>query len=127
MNVLGVTFDSKLNWQTQIENTISKSKKALHAIYLIKNYFSKHELLKIITSNYYSILYYNSEIWHLPTNTRHSKTLLMSASAAPLKLCTPQYDRSISYQSLHTLNNRATPIQMMQYKHAVQLFKIIQF
>ena len=33
MNVLGVTFDSKLNWQAQIESTITKSKRALHAIY----------------------------------------------------------------------------------------------
>ena len=106
------------------DGTVSKSKKALHAIYLIRKYFSKNELLKIITSNYYSIMYYISEIWHLPTNTHHSKTLLMSASAAPLKLCTPQYDQSISYKSLHTLNNRATPNQMMHYKHAIQLFKL---
>ena len=53
MNVLGVTFDSKLNWPSQIENTVSKSKKVLHAIYLSRKYFSKNELLKIITSNYY--------------------------------------------------------------------------
>ena len=52
MNVLGVTFDSKLNWQAQIENTVCNSKKALHAIYLIRKYFSKNKLLKIINSNY---------------------------------------------------------------------------
>ena len=36
MNVLGVIFDSKLNWNEHIANCIKKSNKALHAIRLIK-------------------------------------------------------------------------------------------
>jgi hypothetical protein len=32
MNVLGVTFDSKLNWKEQVANTIKKSNKSLYAI-----------------------------------------------------------------------------------------------
>ena len=32
-----------------------------------KKYFNTTELLQLITSNFYSILYYNSEIWHLPS------------------------------------------------------------
>ena len=34
MNNLGVAFDTKLNWQSQIENAIATWKKALHTIYL---------------------------------------------------------------------------------------------
>ena len=71
MNVLGVSFDCKLNWQIQIEGTISKAKKALNAIKLIRKHFNKQELLKLITSNYYSILYYNSEIWNIPSITQN--------------------------------------------------------
>ena len=44
----------------------------------------------------------------------------MSASAAPLKLCTLQYDRNISFQTLH-LNNKEQPPQMMKHKHEIQL------
>ena len=36
MNVLGVTFDSKLNWSKHVADQISKSNKALHAIKMIK-------------------------------------------------------------------------------------------
>ena len=63
MNVLGVQFDSKLTWEEHVNNTINKSKKALHAIRLIKKYFNKQELLNLLTSNFYSILYYSWEIW----------------------------------------------------------------
>ena len=123
MNVLGVSFDSKLNWQIQIQNAITKSKKALHAIYLIRKHFTKNELLQIITSNYYSILYYNAEIWLTPTLNNNSKRALMSASAAPLKLCTPAYDRMMSYERLHLINKRAIPMQIMNYKTSLILHK----
>jgi hypothetical protein len=67
MNVSGVTFDSKLQWSAQVSNTIIKANCSLCAIKLIKKYFRKAELRTLLTSNFYSILYYNSEIWHIPT------------------------------------------------------------
>ena len=36
MNVLGVTFDSKMQWGDQVSLTIKKANTALHAIRLIK-------------------------------------------------------------------------------------------
>ena len=124
MNVLGVIFNSKLNWNDHTAKAINKANSALHCIKLIKYYFNKEELLNIITSNYYSILYYNSEIWHIPLNTHNSKKQIMSASAAPLKYCVRFYDRNISYITLHAIVKRATPSQIMIYKHALLLHKI---
>ena len=65
--VLGIIFDWKLQWHHQVKNTNNKSKLALNAIYLIQKYFTKKQLLSIISSNYYSILYCNAEVWLLPT------------------------------------------------------------
>ena len=121
MNVLGLFFDSKLQWHSQVSNAVTKSKKALHAINLIRKYFTSKELLNIITSNYLSILYYNADIWLLPTLAPQLKQKLLSASAAPLKLCTKLNDRSMSFETLHTLNNRATPKQFTIYRHAILL------
>ena len=63
--VLGVIFDQKLQWSDRVAHCIAKSNKALTAIRMIKRFFSTQELLQLITANFYSILYYNSEIWHL--------------------------------------------------------------
>ena len=41
MIVLGVIFDSKLNWNDQIANTISKTNGAMHRIIQIKNIFAQ--------------------------------------------------------------------------------------
>ena len=85
MNVLGVAFDSKLNWQIQTQNAMTKSKKSLHTIKVIRKHFNKAELLQLITSNSYSVLYYNSEIWHIPALARNLKKSIFSASANPIK------------------------------------------
>ena len=125
MNVLGVAFDCKLNWQIQVQKVITKAKSNLHAIQLIRNHFTKKETLQLITSNYFSVLYYNSEIWHLPSLSNITKKQLLSASAQPLKMCTHNYDQSISFITLHTLNNRATPDKMIKYKTSLLLHKIV--
>ena len=78
----------------------------------------------LITSNFFSILYYNSEIWHLPNLNINLKKNLRSASANALKLCTPDYNYLMSYDHLHTVNKRAQPSQIQHYKLALLLFKI---
>ena len=126
MNVLGVIFDSKLQWNDQIAHTVKKANSALHCIKLIKNYFTTEELRTIITSNFYSILYYNSEIWNIPNLNAVLKQKLLSISANALKICTPTYHDRMSFLELHNINNRATPIAMSNYVHALLLFKLLQ-
>ena len=123
IKVLGIIFDSKLQWHYQIQNTVNKSKRALNAISLIRKYFSKSQLLTIVTSIYYSSLYYNAEIWLLPTLKPQLKQKLLSASAAPLKFTTFNYDNMTSFDVLHYINQRATPKQITIYKHALLLHK----
>ena len=120
INVLGVVFDSKLTWSEQVNKSINKSKKALHAVKPIQKYFTRDELKGLLTSNFYSVLYYNSEIWHLPTLNPHLKQKLLSASANALKVCLTQLPINTSFESIHRLAKRATPNQMSDYKHALQ-------
>ena len=124
INVLGVVFDSKLQWSEQIANASNKALKALNAIKLIKKYFTKTETLQLITSNVYSVLYYNSEIWHLPSLKNSLKQKLLSVSARALKISMFYPDPMISFINIHEMNKRATPESMMQYKLAIQLFKL---
>ena len=125
MNVLGVDFDSRLQWNEHVARIIKKTESALHCIRQIKYFFTPSELLQIVTSNVYSILYYNSEIWNLPTLHRETKQKLLAISASALKICTPSYHDRMSYIELHTINNRATPAQMCLYKQSLTLYKLI--
>ena len=82
------------------------------------------ELKGLLTSNYYSVLCYNSEIWNLPNLNTNLKKKLLSASANAIKICLSQLPPNTSYESIHSLAKRGTPTQMCHYKHAIQLHKL---
>ena len=124
MNVLGITFDAKLHWDNQVCLAITKSRKALCAINMIRKYFTNKELLQVVTANFYSVLYYGSEIWHIPSLKTTLKQKLLSASSLALKTCSKQNCDQISFINLHRLNMRATPENLMLYKHAILLYKL---
>ena len=124
INVLGVIFDSKLQWTDQVALASSKALKAVSAIKLIKTFFSKQEILQLITSNVYSILYYNSEIWHLPSLKHNLKQKLLGVSAKAIKVSMYYPDPMISFIKIHEMNKRAPPETMLLYKLSIQLFKL---
>ncbi len=95
MNVLELTLDSKLNWGPQVSCAIKGANNALQAIKMIRKYFETSEIIQLLNSNFYSKLYYVSEIWHLPTLNSNCKKLLLSATANSLKLCNAFYDPNI--------------------------------
>jgi hypothetical protein len=64
--VLGVSFNRKQKWSAQVSNAIRKANPALCNIKLIKKYFITLELCTLLTSNFYSILFYISKIWQIP-------------------------------------------------------------
>ena len=91
---------------------------------MIKKYFTQEEILVLITSNFYSIIFYNSEIWHLPKLKPELKQLLLSASAKALKVSQKHPDRMESFVDVHKHCKRALPEQMIEYKHAILLHKL---
>ena len=126
INVLGVIFDQKLQWSDHITHCVAKAKKAIVAIKLINKFFTTNELLQFVTSNVYSILYYNSEIWHLHSLKNNLKQKLLSCSAAAIKSCIKFSTDYISFVDLHNSNKRATPEKFLLYKHALTLFKLMR-
>jgi hypothetical protein len=89
MNVLGVIFDSKLQWNAQVSSCLKKANKSLCALKLIRRYFNTKELLQILTNNIYSVLYYNCEVWHLTSLNKCLKHKLHSFSANTINFGPP--------------------------------------
>ena len=125
IKILGVTFDSKLNWSNHITKTILKCKKTLQAIRLISNYFTIDEKLNIVTSLLYSRLYYAAEVWLIPTLKSNLKQKLYNISKLSLKIVAEDHYNVFSGEELHFLFNRFTPNQMSNYVALLNLHRII--
>ena len=97
---------------------------AKFAIKMISKFFNKNELNDIITACYYLVLYYNADIWLIPSLSPALKQKLLASSSQVLRISTRNYDRMTSFERLHSIANRATPEKICQYKHALLLHKI---
>ena len=97
MSVLGVIFDSKLEWSLQTENSVRKARSALQGLRIINKYFTTPERLVLITAFFYSRLYYGSQVWLIPSLKASLKSKLFSASGVALRLL----DRDMSFRALH--------------------------
>jgi hypothetical protein len=122
MSVLGVIFDSKLEWSFQIENSVKKARCALQGLRVLNRYFTTPERLILITSFFYSRLYYGSQVWLIPSLKGVLKSKLFSASGAALRLL----DKDSSFKDLHKKFNRATPTQFQEYTTAISLYDLIK-
>jgi hypothetical protein len=85
INVLGVIFDSKLMWGPHVAHCIAKANKSLFAIRQIKKFFKADQIKNILTTYFYTTLYYNSEVWLSPFLSSDLRNQLFSTSG-PLDL-----------------------------------------
>ena len=82
------------------------------------------QVKNFLTSNFYSVLFYNREIWHLPTLSPEIKQMLLSACLHALKLSQKLVNPMQSFENINKECNRATPEKMSMYKHALLLYKL---
>ena len=120
---MGVFFYSKLNWSSHIEKTINKCKKTLQAIKLISKFFTIDEKINIVTSLFYSKLYYGAEVWLIPSLKFKLKNKLLSISTKALRLAAEDYYNTFSPCEIHIMFKRFTPTQMMHYISLVNLYR----
>ena len=126
MNILGITFDCNLKWNQHYTKTIREANSNLYAIKRIAKFFNKEERTMLITSLFYSKLYYGSEVWHLPERTVAQNKMLKYASANALRIITNEITIFHTHTQIHNMTRRALPDQMMKYKHALLMYKLFR-
>jgi hypothetical protein len=91
---------------------------------MIKKFFKLHEQKQLLNAYFYSILYYNSEIWLTPSLHTGPKQQLLSASANAIRSCLNLQNNYISFVNLHKLAKKSTPEQIALYKMSLVLYKV---
>ena len=79
----------------------------------------------LLDANFYSILYYNAVIWLTPSLSCELKQNLLSISANALRMCLRHDGFDISFENIHRVHKKSTPLQLMLYHQAIQLHKTI--
>ena len=109
-----------------LKQAIKDANQNLYAIKIISKYFNQEETKTLLTSMYYSKLYYGSEVWHLPSRTQSQNKKLKFASANAIRSCNNSLTIFNTHTQIHKSANRALPDQMINYKHAITLYKLFK-
>ena len=117
-------FDSNLSWEQQYVHAIKEANHNLYAIKIISKYFSNEEKKTLLTSLFFSKLYYGSEVWHLPGRSIMQNKKLKLASANAIRSCNRNLMIFHTHTQIHTIAQRALPDQMLNYKHAISMYKL---
>jgi exonuclease III len=125
IKVLGLIFDTKLNWTQQVGKAITNANKAKQAIKIISRYFNSEELLKLATAYFYSRLYYGAKVWLISTLNGCLKKKIWQASSRMLIVITKNFEVAHSYMELHRKYLRATPEMWSNYSTACAMYNLI--
>jgi hypothetical protein len=122
MKVLGLMFDNKLEWTSQVNQTIMKTNRLFHGLKHVRRFLTMKQMKQAVTSYYFSVLYYGLEVWFHRNLPFKLKQRLRSAHYRALRLI---YGREKSREELDVLSARATPDEMSDYsiaKFAARMF-----
>jgi hypothetical protein len=108
----------KQRWDIDVTCAIHKANRSLNDIKLIRKYFNNKELLTMTTSNFYSVLFYNAEIWLTTYLNDNVKNKNFKASANAFKMCHYSPNQMTSFLELHKTTGRATPMLISDNKCA---------
>ena len=111
MKILGLIFDSKLNWYHQTVTAIEKANKAKQALRIISRYFSPQEMVKLSTALFYSRLYYGAKIWLSSALSAILKKKLWQTSSKMLKICQKDWQGQYSFKMLHKMSRNVVKLQ----------------
>ena len=125
MKVLGVLFDSKLNWFPHIMNNLNSCRSVLNGLRIIRKHFTSDEFLLIVNAFFYSKLYYASQIWLIPSLSGWLRGKIYSLSGHALRLVADDEFAFFSFKELHNMFNRANPSNYVMYSNACLLYSII--
>jgi len=121
IKVLGVLFDTRLNWERQVENAITGAGRALQGVKLIRRFFTEEERKTLITSCVFSKLYYGAELWLTCALKERLWKRLYSFSGSALKVINMRK----KYKELHKYYSRATPKMFSLYVLSLCYYDLI--
>jgi len=113
--VLGVKFQPDLSWDTHIRETIFRLRFIIKKLRFVKKYLTLPEMIQIVTSHFYSVLYYAAPVW-LTSNTKSTHwKLLNSIHYRAMRVVIGDFYNQIWRSNVDTIGQRSTPYQWMLY------------
>jgi len=126
MKVLGINFTHNLDWSYQVEKAITKARGCVKRLQLMRKFLTFEITLKLITSFYFSAVYYGAAVWMTQDLKAKDWKLLEAAHYKAMRVAARDYKQVVPKVTLDETCKRATPRQWSSYISAATAIRIIQ-
>ncbi len=123
IKALGVQLSSDLSWSTHVDKAINRSRHLINRFKYLRKWLTRDDLLRLATSQYFSIIFYASPLW-IGSLRSQSWKRLNSAHYCCLRATLGDYKASISRPELDRITKRATPLEWAKYAIASTIIKL---
>jgi len=118
IKVLGVKFRWDLQWDDHFDNIKKKSMAVFSKLKFLQQLMDLEGMKKILTTHFFGMIYYSSQIWLNELTTIKQLRLINSLHYKALRISIGDYRKRVSKDDLSKMLNRATPFQWMNYSNA---------
>lgn len=125
MKILGVEFDEQLRWCKHLNTVISKAKKLLQGLRILRRNLGAESFLHVLTAQFYSKIYYGAAVWLGNLLSKDLKRL-ESVHYQALRIVhgVSYHIRPVSRCILDHDYRRATPLEWADYCTSKELIRI---
>jgi hypothetical protein len=126
LKALGVLFDNNLTWQTHVESNIKSSSWKLAVLRKIRNKFTFKQFTQILTSQFFSKLFYCSQVWLTSATKRKLWNSVNSIHYRAVRVAVHDHKRRINREKLDIKCARASPKQWSKYAISNTVIKVLR-
>ncbi len=123
IKALGVQISDDLSWNDHVDYSLKRSRHIVPRIKYLRKWLNTEELLRLITSQYFSIVYYCCPLW-IGSLTSTAWKRINSAHYRALRAVYGDYKMKLKRAELDKMSKRATPKEWAQYSIAATVIKM---
>jgi len=126
IKALGINIDDKLNWDTHIHSLTQKMKSLTSGMWIIANKLSRDMILRILTAQVFSILYYSCVVWLTPCLSSSNMKKVERLHYTSLRVALKDRKRRLNREKIDALTKRMPPRTWMKYSSTSFFIKIVR-
>jgi len=115
-----------LSWKTHFENLTKKAKYTLAKMRFLSKYLDQSSMKKVITSHYFSTIYYGSQVWLGETTSSKHWHLLNILHYKGIRTVCRDFRKRKRKAELDSILDRAKPKQWMKFSCCKLAIKLLQ-
>lgn len=123
IKALGVLISSDLSWTHQVDFAINRSRHLINRFKILRKWLTQKDLLKLATSQFFSIIFYACQVW-IGSLTSKDWKRLNSIHYCCLRTVLGDFRNKLSRQDIDKKTQRATPLEWAQYAVASIVIKL---